>query len=432
MSGSVTTSLRRHLIWAFVVIAGLAGGLGTAAALVEISGAVIAPGNIVVETNLKRVQHQEGGIVEAIHVREGQSVESGDLLVQLDGTIAKANLTVVTTRLRELQAQEARLMAERDGQETLIVPEALAGLRADPAVAAILQGQQSLLDARRASRAGRSAQLNEQIKQFREQITGLTSQRTAKAEEIELVTKELSDLSSLVEKRLIQQSRITALKRDEARLKGEHGGFTSQIAQVEQSISERKIQILQIDEDMRAEVVEQLPAVRGEIAQLIEQRVAALEELRRLEIRAPSAGYVHQLTVHTVGGVVAAGEDLMQIVPHEDVLVVEARVAPNDIDQLGPAQEAVVRFPGLDQRTTPELSARILTVSADLIEDPMDGTRYYEARLALAEEEIAKLGDTRLVPGMPVEAFVQTGDRTILSFLLKPLSDHLAHAFREG
>ena len=432
MSGSVTTSLRRHLIWAFVVIAGLAGGLGTAAALVEISGAVIAPGNIVVETNLKRVQHQEGGIVEAIHVREGQSVESGDLLVQLDGTISKANLTVVTTRLRELQAQEARLMAERDGQETLIVPEALAALRADPAVAAILQGQRSLLDARRASRAGRSAQLNEQIKQFREQITGLTSQRTAKAEEIELVTKELSDLSSLVEKRLIQQSRITALKRDEARLKGEHGGFTSQIAQVEQSISERKIQILQIDEDMRAEVVEQLPAVRGEIAQLIEQRVAALEELRRLEIRAPSAGYVHQLTVHTVGGVVAAGEDLMQIVPHEDVLVVEARVAPNDIDQLGPAQEAVVRFPGLDQRTTPELSARILTVSADLIEDPMDGTRYYEARLALAEEEIAKLGDTRLVPGMPVEAFVQTGDRTILSFLLKPLSDHLAHAFREG
>ena len=432
MSSGVTKSLRGHLIWAFVVIVGLAGGFGTAAALVEISGAVIAPGNIVVETNLKRVQHQEGGIVEAINVREGQSVEAGDLLVQLDGTIAKANLTVVTTRLRELQAQEARLMAERDGQETLIVPEALAALSADPAVAAILQGQRSLLDARRSSRAGRKAQLNEQIKQFREQITGLTSQRAAKAEEIELVAKELSDLSVLVEKRLIQQSRITALKRDEARLRGEHGGFTSQIAQVEQAISERKIQILQIDEEMRAEVVEQLPAVRGEIAQLIEQRVAALEELRRLEIRAPSSGYVHQLAVHTVGGVVAAGEDLMQIVPHEDVLVVEARVAPNDIDQLGPAQEAVVRFPGLDQRTTPELTARILTVSADLIEDPTDGTRYYEARLALADEEIAKLGDTRLMPGMPVEAFVQTGERTILSFLLKPLSDHLARAFRES
>ena len=432
MSNSVTASLRGHLVWTFVVIAGLVGGLGTAAALIEISGAVIAPGNIVVETNLKRVQHREGGIVEAIRVREGQSVEAGDLLVQLDGTISKANLTVVTTRLRELQAQEARLMAERDGQEMLIVPEALAGLSADPAVAAILQGQRSLLDARRASRAGRSAQLNEQIKQFREEITGLTSQRAAKAEEVELVSKELSDLSTLLEKRLIQQSRITALKRDEARLRGEHGGFTSQIAQVEQSISERKIQILQIDEEMRAEVVEQLPAVRSEIAQLIEQRVTALEELRRLEIRAPSAGYVHQLAVHTVGGVVAAGEDLMQIVPHEDVLVVEARVAPNDIDQLGPAQEAVVRFPGLDQRTTPELTARILTLSADLIEDPTDGTRYYEARLALADEEIAKLGDTRLMPGMPVEAFVQTGDRTILSFLLKPLSDHLARAFREG
>ncbi len=323
-------------------------------------------------------------------------------------------------------------MAERDGQKTLIIPEELRAVHAEPAVKAILRGQQILLDARRATRAGRSAQLNEQIKQFGEQIEGLEAQRDAKAQEIGLVKKELEDLSALLEKGLVKRPRVTALKRDKARLEGEWGGFVSEIAQAKQAISEREIQILLVDEDMRAEVVDQLPKVRSEISELLEQKIATLEELRRLEIRAPRAGHVHQLAVHTVGGVVASGEDLMHIVPHEDVLVVEAHVAPTDVDQLAPAQEAIIRFPGLDQRTTPELSARILTVSADLVEDPSDGTMYYEARLALAEEEIAKLGDTRLVPGMPVEAFVQTRPRTILSFLLKPLSDHIARAFREG
>ncbi len=429
---NTSVSLRRHMVFALVAIAVVAGGLTGAASLVEISGAVIAPGSIVVETSTKRVQHRDGGIVKDIFVREGDTVEAGELLVRLDDTIARANLTIVTTRLQELLAQEARLVAERDGQSEFTKPSLLKDELAGPKAEAVLDGQKSLMEARRQSRQGREAQLTEQIKQFEQQIDGLSAQRSAKGEEIRLVGEELEDLSTLIEKGLIQQSRITALKRDKARLQGEYGGLASQIAQASQSIAERKIQILQIAEEMRAEVVEQLPVVRGEIAQMLEQRVTTLEQLRRLEIRAPRAGFVHQLSVHTVGGVVAPGEDLMLIVPQEDLLIVEAQVAPTDIDQLAPDQVAVVRFPGLDQRSTPELHATVLTVSADLMQDPNNGVTYYRARLTLPDSEIARLGDKRLVPGMPVEAFVQTGSRTILSYLLKPLADNIAHVFREG
>ena len=431
MEPSAKSSLRRNMALALGAVLLLVAGIGAAAALIEISGAVIASGSVVVESNSKRVQHQEGGIVQAIHVRDGQAVEAGELLVRLDDTLARANLAIIATRLLELQAQEARLKAERDGGETLVVPEPLVPRRTEAEVAAVLEGQRGLLDARRTSREGRKAQLAEQIKQFSEQITGLEAQRDAKDREIRLIGKELEDLSGLLEKGLIQRSRITALRRDKARLQGEWGGFVSDIAQAKQAISERKIQILQIDEDMRAEVVEQLQAVRGEIAKLTEQKVAADEQLRRVEIRAPRAGYIHQLAVHTLGGVVAAGEDLMLVVPQDDLLLIEARVAPTDIDMLAPTQEAVIRLTGFDQRTTPELRARVLTVSADLMQDPDTGLSYYQARLALSDDEIAKLDDKPLIPGMPVEAFVQTGSRSILSYLVKPLSDHIAHAFRE-
>lgn len=427
-----TTSLRRLMAWAIGTVLLLVGGLGLAAHLTEISGAVIASGRVVVESNIKRVQHREGGIVRAIHVREGDMVAAGDLLVQLDDTLPRANHAIITTRLTELQAQEARLKAERDGQAELVTPAAFEGKLQKPEITVVLGGQRKLLEVRRTSREGRKMQLGEQIKQFKEQIVGLEAQRDAKAREIDLVARELHDLSGLLAKGLIQRARITALKRDKARLEGEHGGFISEIARAGQAISEREIQILQIDEEMRAEVVEQLQSTRAEIAQLTEQQVSAAEHLRQVEVRAPRSGIVHQLVVHTVGGVVAPGEDLMLIVPQEDHLVIEARVAPADIDQIALAQRATIRLPGFDQRTTPELSAEILTVSADLIEDPATGTDFYQTRLALPESEIERLQGKPLVPGMPVEAFIQTDPRSILSYLVKPLADHIAHAFRDG
>lgn len=432
MEKSNTVSLRRHMTFALGAVVLLIGAIVASATLVEISGAVIAPGSIVVETNVKRVQHLEGGIVQQIYVREGQSVQAGDLLVRLDDTLTQANLTIVVARLQELQAQEARLRAERDGQSIFVVPAALRDRQDDPEIATLLDGQRSLLAARLTSRDSRKAQLAEQVKRFEEQISGLAAQRDAKTTEIELVAEELRDVSGLLAKGLVQKSRVTALERDMARLEGERGGLISEMSQAAQAISERRIQILQIDEDMRADVVEQLQVSRSEIARLTEEMIAAQEKLRRVEIRSPRAGFVQQLAVHTLGGVVGPGEDLMLVVPQEDLLLIEAQVAPTDIDQLAPAQEAMVRFPGFDQRTTPELRAQIVTVSADLMQDPTTGQSYYRARLALTEDEVARLNGKSLIPGMPVEAFIQTSARSILSYLIQPLSDQVAHTFREG
>jgi len=431
MERGIDTSLRWHFCLAFGTIFLLVGGLGVAAAMIEIKGAIIATGRIVVETNIKRVQHQEGGIVREIHVRNGQIVSAGDLLVRIDDTLPRTNLAIINQRLHEFWSQEARLTAERDGRTDLEVPASFADQASSPESALILEGQRTLLHARLTSRDSHKTQIAEQIQQFEEQIAGLGVQRDAKAEEIRLVAQELEELSGLLDKALIEKSRITALMREKARLEGERGRYVSDIAQSGQAISERRVQILQIDEDMRAEVVEQLQAVRAEIAELEEQRVAAEEQLRRAEIRAPRAGFVHQLAVHTVGGVVAPGEDLMAIVPQEDLLVIEAQVSPTDIDQMAISQEAIIRLPGLDQRSTPELSAKVLNISADLMQDPNTGSTYYQARLALPEEEIDRLEGKPLVPGMPVEAFVQSGARSILSYLVKPLSDHIVRTFRE-
>lgn len=295
----------------------------------------------------------------------------------------------------------------------------------------IQEGQRTLLAARLISRKTHKAQLAEQIKRYEEQIAGLFVQRDAKAEEIRLVKQELRDLASLFDKGLVEKTRLIALKREEAKLEGERGRFVSEIAQSSQAISERKVQILQIDEDMRTEVVEHLQAVRAEIAELEEQSFVAKEQLSRAEIRAPRAGVVHQLAVHTVGGVVAPGEDLMTIVPQDDMLVIEAQISPTDIDQVFTSQEAIIRLPGLHRQSTPELKAKVINVSADLLQDPATGLSYYQARLALPEEEIGRLAGMSLKPGMPVEAFVQSEARSILSYLVKPLLDHIAHTFRE-
>jgi HlyD family secretion protein len=296
----------------------------------------------------------------------------------------------------------------------------------------IQEGQRTLLAARLTSRNIHKAQLAEQIKQYEEQIAGLSVQRDAKAEEIRLVKQGVRDIASLFDRGLIEKTRLTALEREKAKLDGERGRIVSEIAQASQAILERKVQILQIDEDMHTEVVEHLQAVRAEIAELEEQRVAAKERLSRAEIRAPGAGVVHQLAIHTIGGVVAPGEDLMAIVPQDDMLIIEAQISPTDIDQVFTSQEAVIRLPGLHRQSTPELKAKVINISADLLQDPSTGLSYYQARLALPEGEIGRLAGNPLVPGMPAEAFVQSEARSILSYLVEPLLDHIAHMFRES
>lgn len=419
-------TVRNHMLFALLLTIVIIGGIGGWAAFTEISGAVVSSGTIVVESNIKQVQHREGGIVRDIRVKNGDVVEAGDLLIRLDDTVTRANLAVVTKQLTDLTAQELRLAAERDDLRAIEWPEQRVASLGD-----VERGQQLLLEARQNSKEGRKNQLEEQIRQFNKQTDGLEAQVAAKTSEIELIGEELGDLGGLLDKQLVSKSRVTALRREKARLDGEYGDLIAQIARTREAISERHIQILQIEETYRAEVLENLQEVRSRIAQLEEQKIAAEDELTRVDILAPRNGYVHQLAVHTIGGVIAPGETIMQIVPREDQLIVETQVRPVDIDQMSPGQHARVRFPSFDQRTTPELNAELLTISADLNQDERTGMSFYVARLVIDESELTKLGDQALVPGMPVETFLQTGDRTVLSYLVKPIRDQIAHALRE-
>lgn len=422
----LSKTVRKHLFFSLFVTIFVVVGIGGWATFTEISGAVVSSGTVVVESNIKQVQHREGGIVRQINVKDGDLVESGDLLLSLDDTVTRANLAVITKQLRELTAQELRLEAERDELRAISWPEDRIESLGD-----IERGQQLLLEARQNSKEGRKNQLEEQIRQFNKQSEGLEAQVTAKESEIELIKEELEDLDGLLNKQLVSKSRVSALRREQARLSGEYGDLIAQIARTKEAISERQIQILQIEESYRAEVLEQLQEARSRIAQLEEQKIAAEDELTRVDIVAPRNGFVHQLSVHTIGGVVAPGETVMQIVPREDQLIIEAQVQPVDIDQLAPGQEARIRFPSFDQRTTPELNAKLLTVAADLTQDDRTGLSYYTAKLVIDDDELEKLGSQTLVPGMPVETFLQTGERTVLSYLVKPVTDQIAHAMRE-
>ncbi|MEE4016089.1 HlyD family type I secretion periplasmic adaptor subunit [Roseibium sp. FZY0029] len=419
-------TVRNHMLFALLLTIVIIGGIGGWAAFTEISGAVVSSGTIVVESNIKQVQHREGGIVRDIRVKNGDVVEAGDLLIRLDDTVTRANHAVITKQLTDLTAQELRLAAERDDLRAIEWPEQRVASLGD-----VERGQQLLLEARQNSKEGRKNQLEEQIRQFNKQTEGLEAQVAAKTSEIELIGEELGDLGGLLDKQLVSKSRVTALRREKARLDGEYGNLIALIARTREAISERQIQILQIEETYRAEVLENLQEVRSRIAQLEEQKIAAEDELTRVDILAPRNGYVHQLAVHTIGGVIAPGETIMQIVPREDQLIVETQVRPVDIDQMSPGQHARIRFPSFDQRTTPELNADLLTISADLNQDERTGMSFYVARLVIDESELTKLGDQALVPGMPVETFLQTGDRTVLSYLVKPIRDQIAHALRE-
>ncbi|WP_422038475.1 HlyD family type I secretion periplasmic adaptor subunit [Roseibium sp.] len=422
----LSKTVRKHLFFSLFVTIFVVVGIGGWATFTEISGAVVSSGTVVVESNIKQVQHREGGIVRDIKVRDGDLVASGDLLLSLDDTVTRANLAVITKQLQELTAQELRLEAERDELKAISWPEDRIESLGD-----IERGQQLLLEARQNSKEGRKNQLEEQIRQFNKQTQGLEAQVEAKDSEIELIKEELEDLDGLLNKQLVSKSRVSALRREQARLSGEYGDLIAQIARTREAISERQIQILQIEESYRAEVLEQLQEARSRIAQLEEQKIAAEDELTRVDIVAPRSGFVHQLSVHTIGGVIAPGETVMQIVPREDQLIIEAQVQPVDIDQLQPGQEARIRFPSFDQRTTPELNAKLLTLAADLTQDERTGLSFYTARLIIDDEELEKLGSQTLVPGMPVETFLQTGDRTVLSYLVKPVTDQIAHAMRE-
>ena len=424
-------SINRHVLAGVLIVALLAGGVGGWAATSEISGAVIAAGQIVVDSNVKKVQHPSGGIVGDLRVHDGDRVKTGDIVVRLDDTITRANLSIVTKGLNELMARKARLEAERGGAEKITFPEELTDQTGNPDVSSAIASENKLFDARRISRENQRDQLRNQVKELGEQISGFTAQQEAKQKEIQLIQRELEGVRDLFQKNLVQLSRLTQLEREAARLEGERGQFISSIAQSKVKISDTQLQIIQIDQDLASDVGKELREIDGKIGEYVERKVTAEDQLRRIDIRAPQDGTVFQSAVHTVGGVITAGEPIMMIVPEADNLAVEAKTNPAEIDQLQIGQRALLRFTNFNQRTTPEIYGHVTRISADISTDQRSGATYYTIRIGMPAEEVAKLGDVKLVPGMPVETFVQTGDRTVISYLAKPFTDQLKRAFRE-
>jgi HlyD family secretion protein len=428
---NMKSSLRRH-IWA-VTIASiiLIFGLGGWATTMEFSGAVIAAGQLVVETNVKKVQHPTGGVIGELRVRDGSEVQAGDIIARLDETQTRANLSIVMKALDDLGARQAREQAERDGLDLIRFPQSLLDRMDNPDVSEAVTGERKQFETRLLGRTGQRSQLKERIVQLHEETTGYEAQIGSKIKQVEWITKELEGVNKLWLQNLIPYTRVTSLEREKERLEGERGQLVASIAQSKGKIAEIEIQILQIDQDMRTEVGKDLADIRGKIAELVEKKVAAEDQLKRVDIRAPQSGFVHQLTVHTVGGVVAPGEQMMLIVPSVDVLNVEAKIQPQDVDQVYIGQAAIVRFSSFSQRTTPELNGVVKQISADVSEDQKTGARFYTLRISVPEDELKRLGNLKLIPGMPVEAFVQTTPRTVFTFLTKSLGDQIALAFRE-
>jgi HlyD family secretion protein len=424
-------SIRRHALAGLVIVAVLAGGVGGWAGTMKLSGALIAPGSVVVDSNVKKVQHPTGGIVGELRVRDGDRVKSGDVVVRLDDTVTRANLAIVTKGLTELTARKARLESERDGADKVAFPPDLLARTNDPDVVAAIDSERRLFDLRRNARIGQKEQLRQRIEQLKEEVRGYRAQQEAKMKEIELIEREMVGVRDLWKQKLIPINRVTELERQAARLEGESAQLVAQTAQIGGRIAETELQIIQIDRDLSSEVAKETREIDGKLGEFVERKVTAEDQLKRIDIRAPQDGTVFQSTVHTVGGVITAGDPIMLIVPEADNLTVEAKVNPQDIDQVRIGQTALLRLSAFNQQTTPEINGSETRISADAASDQRTGLTYYTIRIAMPPEEVAKLGEVTVIPGMPVEAFVQTGERTMLSYFMKPLNDQLMRVFRQ-
>jgi HlyD family secretion protein len=409
----------------------LGGGLawGTIAPL---EGAVIAPGVIVVENNISKVQHLVGGVVGDILVKEGQRVSAGDVLVRLDETATRANLQIVRNEVVTARARIARLAAERDGRQEIQMPADLVERATrDADVRQALASETTLFEARNRTRRGQRSQYLEQISQLNQEIIGNEAQYASAKEQVSVASVELVDMRALLAKNLVARPRVTTLEREVARLRGTLGELSAKKAQIKARISETELQILQIDRTLEAEVGREIRENETRLNELAERMVTAEDQMRRIDLRAPRDGVVHQLQVHTVGGVIAPGAVLMSIVPERETLVIEARVNPIDIDQLTADQPTRIRFSAFNNRTTPELDGRVYRIAADLSRDERTGMPYYTVAIRVTDEEMGKLGNLKLIPGMPTESFIKTSERTIISFLMRPVLEHMNRAFRE-
>lgn len=425
-------SISRYVRIGTIAMLILVFGFGGWAAIAKLSSAVIASGKVVVESNVKRVQHPDGGIIGSIMVRDGETVQAGDLLVRLDETLVAANRALLDGQIVALEARLARLEAEQQDKKSVDVPDELKDRTEEPLVKQALQSERTVFEARQETLRGQVERLSERINQLREQIAGLEAQRDAKAGEIELIDEELEVLEGLFERGRTTRDRIVNLKRNRLRLEGERGSFVSQIAMAKGRISETELEILQLRTDQREQTFQEITEIKPELANLKERRVAADFQLKRMDIRAPADGVVFEMAVHNIDGVVQPGETIMQIVPHADQLVIEARLSPTDVDQVAVGQEASIVLSAFDMDQAPQLHGEVIFVSAEASVDEQSGLTYYVVRLTLKDGELERLPEElELLPGMPAEVYIATGGQTVVAYLMRPLTDQIRKAWRE-
>jgi HlyD family secretion protein len=424
-------SMRRAALLGLASIGVFAGTLGLWATTSPLSGAVVASGQFVVDSNVKKVQHQQGGIVAELFVKEGSQVKAGDVLIRLDETIVRANLQIVLRQMDEMMARQGRLEAERVAAETVTFPTALMARRDQPDVAKAMEDEVKLFQTRRSQRAGQRAQLSKRIEQLREEITGVEAQISSRDQQVVFLTRELDGLRDLFNRNLVPMTRIMPVEREAANMKGQRGQLTASKAQAEGKIAETELQLIQLDIDLQTEVSKELREIQGKLSELQERRVAAEDQLKRVDIRAPIDGYVHQLNVHTVGGVISPAEPAMLVVPATEELQIEARVMPTDVDQLFIGQKAIVKVLAGNQRVVPEITGSVSRISADVTREQQTGLTYYTVRITTPQSERAKLGELKIMSGMQAESFIQTTQRTPLEYMMKPLMDQINRAGRE-
>lgn len=425
-------SLRRYSLTGFVAGILLFGGMLYWAWTTEIAGAVSARGNVVVDSFAKQIQHQEGGIVKSILVRDGDVVEAGQLLAVLDDTVIQSQISALRFQIRQYMMREARLVAEMNGETRFEVPAALNDYASAAEIAELWALENRILNVILSTNESHAAQLLEQITQLERQIDGLGMQLASIEREISLLQDEHLTTSQLVQNRLLETSRLTAVERQLAQAEGEQGRLLAAIAGAKAAISERHLQIVQIEQSHLSHTLEALQEVRRGLSEATQQEIAAVDRALRAELRSPQAGVVHQSNIHTVGGVLGSGVTAMLVVPIGDDLYIDVRLAPTDIDKVSVGQPVNVRLTGYNQRLVPELNGVILTVAPDLTQDQVTGNHFYSARIGLTEEQLADMPEhVQLIAGMPTEAFIKTDDRTVLSYLVQPLTDQLAYAMRE-
>ena len=415
----------------FVALTILVGVIGVWSVKARIAGAVIASGMIQVENNRQVVQHPQGGVVGEILAKDGDTVAAGDVVLRLDDALLQSELSIIEGQLAEIRARKARLEAERDGLDAVMVPEALSVLaQTMPEVHNMIDGQLRLFEARNESLRREADQISEQIAQAHNQIDGTEAQLLALRTQKDLIAQELTNVRSLLEKGLAQASRVSSLQREEARLSGEIGNLTATIAQLRGQIAAFDIQRLKLDTVRREEANTTLSDLQYNEIELVERRLSAVETLSRMEIRSPVSGVIYGSQVFALQAVISPAAPIMYVIPQDQPLVVSARIESINIDQIHIGQEASLRFVAFEQRTTPELFGQVSQISADVFTDEATGQSYYKAELLPNEDELLKLGGQKLLPGMPVEAFIRTAERSPLSYLVKPLTDYFNRAFR--